>query len=431
MSEYKKNSLTLIGAISLGTGVMIGAGIFSLLGQVAEFSGRLFPFMFIFGGIVTGFSAYSYIKLSSEFPSSGGIAIFLIKEYGKTSLSVFAAMLMVFSMIINQSFVGRTFGTYILQLFDSKGLEFLVPLLGVGLLGFAFLVNILSNRFIQTFSSVISLIKVIGLCVFAIAILWGAGFTFTPAEISSEVSIPSISSYIAAIALTMIAFKGFTTITNVGSEVVNPNENVGRAIIISIIISLLVYVLLAWAVSSNLPLEDIIKSKDYALAEAARPTFGKIGVWFTVIIAIFSTVSGVIASVFAVSRMLAMLSEMELIPHNHFGMPGNIQKHTLVYTIVVGMTVTIFFDLSRIASIGTILYLVMDMIVHWGLLKNLRNQVKANSFIVFTALTMDAIILSVFVWVKATTDVLVVIISIISILIIFISERWFLNKKVS
>ncbi len=431
MSEYKKNSLTLIGAVSLGTGVMIGAGIFSLLGQVAEFSGHLFPFMFIFGGIVTGFSAYSYIKLSNEFPSSGGIATFLIKEYGKTSLSVSAAMLMVFSMIINQSFVGRTFGTYLLQLFDSEGLEFLVPLLGVGLLGFAFLVNILSNQFIQTFSSVISLLKVIGLCVFAIAILWGVGFTFTPAEISNEVSDPSISSYIAAIALTMIAFKGFTTITNVGSEVINPNKNVGRAIIISIIISLSVYVLLAWAVSSNLPLQDIIKSKDYALAEAARPTFGKVGVWFTVIIAIFSTVSGVIASVFAVSRMLAMLSEMELIPHKHLGMPGSIQKHTLVYTIVVGMTVTIFFDLSRIASIGTILYLVMDMIVHWGLLKNLRNRVKANSFIVFIALAMDATILSVFVWVKATTDVLVVIISIISILIIFLSERWFLSKKAS
>ncbi|MGB3160877.1 MAG: hypothetical protein WBA84_06470 [Carnobacterium sp.] len=136
---------------------MIGAGIFSLLGQVAEFSGHLFPFMFIFGGIAT----------------------FLIKEYGKTSLSVSAAMLMVFSMIINQSFVGRTFGTYLLQLFDSEWLEFLVPLLGVGLLGFAFLVNILSNQFIQTFSSVISLLKVIGLCVFAIAILWGVGFTFT------------------------------------------------------------------------------------------------------------------------------------------------------------------------------------------------------------------------------------------------------------
>lgn len=429
MSEYKKNSITLMGAISLGTGVMIGAGIFSLLGQVAELGGHFFPFIFIFGGIVTGFSSYSYIKLSNEFPSSGGIGTFLIKEYGKTPLSVSAAMLMVFSMIINQSFVGRTFGTYTLQLFDSTGLEFLVPLLGVGLLGFAFLVNILSNRFIQTFSSVISLLKVTGLCIFAIAILWVVGFTFTPAEISGEVSNPTISSYIAAVALTMIAFKGFTTITNVGSEVINPNKNVGRAIIVSIVISLLVYVLLAWAVSSNLSLENIIKSKDYALAEAARPAFGKLGVWFTVIIAIFSTVSGVIASVFAVSRMLAMLTEMELIPHNHFGMSGNIQKHTLVYAIVIAMALTVFFDLTRIASIGTILYLVMDIIIHWGLFKNLREQVKANSFIVFTALIMDAIVLSVFIWVKATTDILVVIISIVSILIIFMGETWFLSKK--
>ncbi|UJF16742.1 APC family permease (plasmid) [Jeotgalibaca sp. MA1X17-3] len=430
MSEYKKNSITLLGAISLGTGVMIGAGIFSLLGQVAELSGHLFPFIFIFGGIVTGFSSYSYIKLSNEFPSSGGIATFLIKEYGKTPLSVSAAMLMVFSMIINQSFVGRTFGTYTLQLFDSTGLEFLVPLLGVGLLGFAFLINILSNQFIQTFSSIISLIKVMGLCIFAITILWVVGFTFTPAEVGSQVFNPTLSGYIASVALTMIAFKGFTTITNVGSEVINPNKNVGKAIMISIAISLVVYVLLAWAVSSNLSLENIIKSKDYALAEAARPAFGKLGVWFTVTIAILSTTSGVIASVFAVSRMVAMLTEMELIPHSHFGMAGNIQKHALVYTIGIGMAVTIFFDLTRIASIGTILYLVMDIIIHWGLLRNLREQVKVNSFIVFTALSMDTIVLGAFIWLKATTDIIVVIISFVAILLIFMGEKWFLRKNV-
>ena len=40
---------------------------------------------------------------------------------------------------------------------------------------------------------------------------------------------------------------------------------------------------------------------------------------------------------FAVSRMLAMLTEMKLVPHSHFGMPGSIQKHTLVYTIVLGL----------------------------------------------------------------------------------------------
>lgn len=431
MSEYKKNSLTLIGAVSLGTGVMIGAGIFSLLGQVAELSGNLFPFIFIIGGIVTGFSSYSYIRLSNEFPSSGGIGTFLIKEYGRTPLSVTTAMLMVLSMVISLSFLARTFATYTLQLFDYTGLEFLVPLLGVGLLSLAFLVNILSNEFIQRITSLISLLKVVGLFIFAIATLWVVDFSFTPAVINGETSDPAMLEYIASVALTMIAFKGFTTITNSGSEIINPKKNVGRAIMISILVSLIVYVLLAWAVSSNLPLDEIVKSKDYALAEAARPAYGTLGVWFTVFIAIFSTVSGAIASVFAVSRMLAMLTEMDLIPHNHFGMSGSIQRHTLVYTIITAMVLTVFFDLTRIASIGTLLYLVMDIIVHWGLLKNLRGQVKVNPFIIFTALTLDIIILSAFTWLKATTDILVVIVAILSILIFYMGERWFLSKKAS
>jgi len=57
MGDYQKNSLSLIGAIGLGTGVMISAGIFALLGQIAELAGTWFPLMFIVGGIVTGFSA--------------------------------------------------------------------------------------------------------------------------------------------------------------------------------------------------------------------------------------------------------------------------------------------------------------------------------------------------------------------------------------
>ena len=74
MGQYKKNSLSLSGAIALGTGVMIGAGIFALLGQVAELSGSLFPLAFLAGAIISGFSAYSYIKMSNAYPSAGGIA---------------------------------------------------------------------------------------------------------------------------------------------------------------------------------------------------------------------------------------------------------------------------------------------------------------------------------------------------------------------
>ncbi|TKD69230.1 APC family permease [Pseudalkalibacillus hwajinpoensis] len=429
MGDYKENSLSLLGAIGLGTGVMISAGIFALLGQVAELAGMWFPLIFIAGGIVTGFSAYSYVKMSNEFPSAGGIGMFLVKAYGKGTLTASAAMLMAVSMVINQSLVARTFGTYTLQIFNVDQSGYLVSLLGVGLLLFAFLVNISGNSFIQTFTSIVSLLKILGLVIFAMGGLWVAGFSIAPAEGGSGTPESTIASMIAAVALTILSFKGFTTITNSGSEIVKPKKNVGRAIIASILISLVVYLIIAWAVSSNLPLSEIIKAKDYSLAEAARPAFGEYGVWFTVAIAIIATISGIIASVFAVSRMLAMLTDMKLIPHKHFGMPGRIQKHTLVYTVVLAMVLGVVFDLSRIASVGAILYLVMDMIVHWGVFKHLREKVNAKSGIVLTAMTLDAVVLLAFLWVKATTDWLIVVVSILFIIFIFIGEHFFLKYR--
>ncbi|TXC89795.1 APC family permease [Metabacillus litoralis] len=428
MPDYKKNSISLTGAVGLGTGVMISAGIFALLGQVAELSGSWFPLIFIIGSIVTAFSAYSYVKMSQEYPSAGGIGMFLVKAYGKGTITASAALMMAVSMIINQSLVARTFGTYTLQLFDGAQTEWLVPLLGVGLIVVSFLINISGNTFIQTFTSIASLIKIIGLSTMAIAGIIVADFAFTiPNKASNPPDIGIVSS-VAAIALTILAFKGFTTITNSGEEITKPKKNVGRAITISILVSLSVYLLLAWAVSSNLTLSEIIAAKDYALAEAARPAFGDFGVWFTVILAIIATITGIIASVFAVSRMLAMLTEMKLIPHKHFHMPGSIQKHTLVYTVVLAIVLTVSFDLTRIASIGAILYLVMDIMIHWGVFRHLRKKVNANPFIVVSAIVLDLIVLSAFLWVKFQSDIVVVVVAILMITFIFIGEYAFLRK---
>ena len=74
--------------------------------------------------------------------------------------TVFCALLMYFSMVISESLVARTFGSYTLQLFDVEPGSVLVPLLGVGLLAFAFAVNISGNRLIATFSLWMAVIKI-------------------------------------------------------------------------------------------------------------------------------------------------------------------------------------------------------------------------------------------------------------------------------
>ena len=113
-------SITLLGGVAMGTGVMIGAGIFALTGHIAELAGPLFPLSFIAGALVTSLAAYSYIKMSNKCPSSGCIAMILQKAYGPGVIAASASLLMALSMVINESLVARTFATYALRPFGNE-----------------------------------------------------------------------------------------------------------------------------------------------------------------------------------------------------------------------------------------------------------------------------------------------------------------------
>ncbi|MBI1355740.1 MAG: amino acid permease [Acidobacteria bacterium] len=425
--QYKADSLSLGGAVAIGTGVMIGAGIFALTGQVAELAKGLFPVAFLAAAIVAGLSSYSYVKLANAYPSAGGIAKFLEKAYGKGLLTATYALMMYFSMVINESLVARTFGTYTLRLFDAKDEDWLVPALGVGLLLTAFLVNIAGNEWISRLSLVSAFVKIGGIAIFAGAGLWLSGFSFESVSAANDATTPSL---LASVAIALLAFKGFTTITNSGSEITDPHRNVGRAIVLSIAICVVVYTAVSLAVAGNLSLGEIIQARDTALAEAARPAFGNAGLIFTVVLAVIATLSGIIASVFAVSRMLAMLTDMELVPHRHFGMPGRIQTHTLVYTVVLAGLLTVFFDLSRIASLRAIFYLIMDIAIHWGVLRHVREEVEARAWVVLTAIVLDLAILGGFLAVKLQADRVVLYAAGIGLAVIFFGERIFLSRTV-
>jgi len=322
-SQYEKNSLSLTGPVAMGTGVVIGAGIFALTGQVAEQAGGLFPLAFLAAAVVAGFSSYSYVKMAEQYPSAGGVGTFLMKAYGKGTVTAGMALLMYFSMVINQSLVARTFGTYTLRVMNVENTTLWVPALGVGLLIVVLIINIMSTSFIGKFSMITSAIKIIGFLIFAGAGLYVSGPSFKSVSVTERTSA---GGFLSAIALALLAYKGITTITNSGSEIKEPKKNIGRSIIWSLSICLFIYMLVTLAVAGNLGVSQIIEHRDYALSQAAEPAFGQWGRYFTVGLAIIATISGLIASTFAVSRMLAMLSEMKLVPHKHFGMPGNIQR---------------------------------------------------------------------------------------------------------
>ncbi|RDV39413.1 amino acid permease [Bradymonadaceae bacterium TMQ3] len=426
-ASYEQGSLGLWQTVAMGTGVMIGAGIFALTGQIAELAGGLFAVAFGVAAIVSGFSAYSYIKVASAYPSAGGIAMILKKAYGSSTVTGAASLLMALSMVINESLVARTFGTYTLQLIDGEGSQIWVPVLAVGLIVLAFAVNLAGNKVIGTAANVSAVVKIGGLLVFAAIAVVASGVDLR-VTMWPPAGEPGAAGFVGGVALGILAFKGFTTITNSGDEVRNPEKNVGRAIVFSLLICLVVYLAVTYAVASSLNLEELIAARDYALAEAASPAIGGYGTLFTVIVAIIATASGLLASMFAVSRMLAMLTDMELIPHRHFGMPGDIQKHTLVYTVVLAALLAAIFDLSRIASMGAIFYLVMDITIHVGVYRYLRDDVGARAPVLLCAIALDAMVLAGFLWVKAQNDPMIVVISAAGVGAVFALERFYLQR---
>ncbi len=402
-----QQKLSLAGSVSLGTGVMIGAGIFALVGQVSELAGSLMPVAFASGAVVVGFSAYSYVKYSSTNPSSGGIAMLLKAAYGPGVVAGTFSLFMYVSMVVAQSLLARTFGTYALRPFGLEDSLVLVPVLGVCAITLAALVNLVGTEWVERSATVTATLKIVGIAALAIGGIVAAGPSAMGGLLSSDEGTgqgKGLLGFLAGTTLCILAYKGFTTITNQGADIREPKKNISRSITISIVACALLYLLLTVAVSASLTVDEIVEARDYALAAAAEPLFGSWGVGLTIGLAVVATLSGLLASIYSVSRLYDMLRDMGQAP----GLPVSIGHQSLVVTAGLAIVLTVYLDLSQIASMGAILYLAMDIAIHWGVIRRLRSEIDATPVVPAVAIVLDVVVLGAFLVVKVRSDVLTV-----------------------
>jgi hypothetical protein len=105
---------------------------------------------------------------------------------------------------------------------------------------------------------------------------------------------------------------------------------------------------------------------------------------------------------------------------------GGIKNPALIFTVSLAILLTILFDLTRIASIGAIFYLIMDIAIHWGLFRHLKKEVDFNPIIPLVAIVMDIAVLTAFLYLKYLNDPLVLIVAGVGIILIIIAERLFM-----
>ncbi|GAA1949084.1 APC family permease [Microbacterium aquimaris] len=404
----QESRLTLAGSISLGTGVMIGAGIFALVGQVAGFAGEWFPVAFLLGAVVAGVSSFSYIRYSRVNPSSGGIAMLLKDAYGPAVVAGTFSLFMYVSMVVAESLLARTFGTYLLRPFGLQDSVVLVPVLGIVAIVAAAAVNLVGNRLVEGSATITAVLKIVGIAVLAVAGLIGAALSGNGFLAEASGDSPDIMGLLAGTTLCVLAYKGFTTITNQGADLRDPEKNIGRSIIVSILICAVLYLLITLSVKSSIGAEGARQAQDYSLAEAAEPLFGPWGVGITVAVAVIATLSGLLASLYSVSRLYAMLQDMGQAP----SLLKSVPHQPMLITAGLAIVTTAFLDLSQIASMGVFLYLTMDVVVQWGVLRRLRSKLEAKPWLPTATILLDTAILIPFTVLKVRHDPVTVVVAV-------------------
>ena len=369
---------------------MVGAGIFALLGQAGQIAGSAVWISFLVGGGIALLSGYSMGQLGARFPASGGLVEYLVQGYGEGIFSGAISVMMYISALVSVSLIARTFGSYAYELLPSGQPHVFVEILTGAIILLFMFVNLRGPGSMTRIENLIVLVKMLVLSVFAIIGI----ITMDPQRLLVA-DYPPVQSIFFSLAITFFAYEGFRIITNTAEDMPNPAKTLPRAIMVSILLVMVLYVTVAFAVFGNLSVSEVDKAQDYALAEAARPIFGALGFTIMGLAALLSTSSAINASLYSVTNVTYQLARLGELPEA-FGKPIAHSRQGLVISSVIILLMALIFDLSSIAAIGAISTLVIHMLVHIGHLRVIHETGASRTLVVMAiVVNLAAIVFAV------------------------------------
>ncbi len=387
-------------AAMLGIGSMVGVGIFIVIGLAGSIAGNLVWISFVVGGIIAVLSGYSLAKLAVRFPSRGGIIEYLVQEFGENSFSGTLSVLFYFAQLITLAAVAKSFGEYGARLFGYHTL-FAINAFAVGVILFFTLVNLLGATFVAKSENIIVGIKLTALVIFTVA----AFFTIKPEYLSFTKSPPVINVFFA-IALTFFAYQGYSVITNTVEDMQNPKKTILKAMFLAIGIVIALYVSVSIAVLGNLPLSKVIKAKDYALAEAAKPVFGVYGFKIMAVVALISATTAINATLYAATEISYTLAKKGELPKIYEYNVWRSYEGLIISTVLI-IPMIIFMNLSEITTVAALSVLAIQALTHYGHIK-LTKKTDAKKWVIITAFVFMLGIVAISFYYYAQKDVKII-----------------------
>ena len=283
--------------IFFGVGVILGAGIYTVIGEAAAFGGNMLWLSFLFASLTAVMTAFSYAELSSTFPEAGGEYVYAKNAIGK-KIAVILGIAITLNGIVSGAAISIGFAGYL-----AKLLEVSSWIASMGIIGLIFLVNIAGVRKSSLVNIVFTIIEVGGL----FFVIYTAAPTFGKADYF-EMPEGGIPHLLVASALCFYAYIGFEDVVKLSEETKNPERNIPRALFISCAIVVVIYTAIALLAVSAIPAEQLGQTKS-PLADIVSGRFGTAAVTAISIIALFSTSNSILSNMTGSSRVVLEMAE--------------------------------------------------------------------------------------------------------------------------
>ena len=291
MEGLKKN-INLYGLTMIAVGACIGSGIFLTPGQVVENAPNhgLVILIWILGGIIALTGALTFAELSSLFPKSGGVYVYLKEAFGPLVGFLYGWVTL---LVINTgalAALGIAFAEYLNYFIEmGQNAKVFVGILTVAILT---LINVMGVDISQIFANVFTGLKLVAILVIIVIGLSFAGEGSQTLSLQFD-SAPDnvITGLLLALIGVLWSFGGWHHASWVSGEVKNAEKTVPRAMVLGVMIVTFVYVLINIAYMKMLSL-DAIKVTETVAGDALQVVlpYGAKIVAIVIAISVFGTI---------------------------------------------------------------------------------------------------------------------------------------------
>jgi APA family basic amino acid/polyamine antiporter len=306
MPETLKRALSFKDIVILGVAIIIGAGIYSIIGKAAGIAGHSVWVSVVFAGIVTCFTGLSFAEMTGIYPKTYGYFKLIktaLESMGGKVWGFVVEWILVLACIFSIATISIAFGGYF-----SAFVSVDKTLAAILIIIFSAFVSYIGVKESVGITMIFSLVEILGLIA---VIILGIFFLKPDVQVLLKVSFDYNVFYAAS--LIFFAFTGFELIPAQAEETEKAEKFIPKAIVASILICTLIYTLVSIAVI-NLIEPNLLASSEAPLVDAISNKFGSNFGWFLWVCAIISIISTVLGVVITSSRLVYGLGKERLFP---------------------------------------------------------------------------------------------------------------------